>query len=290
MNSVRTGVCGSIIVLTAFCGLTQTAAAAEVGFSLDITKFGKVANVGDNCGPTSTANSFVFLQNNYPNIYKDDNRIIRDAAGAITADASKTRDALGAGWGDKTGGRAGMGVNGTTLKPWWTTKVAWLEDWAPGKTRYAAQMYNEPDAKNWVQGKNISSQYPTFTFMWDALNHGADIELNIINKGFTKAHALTLVGLTFGDANDNKKWDNGESLKMRFVDPNDPNQANAGNTQPRALSVGADGRFEFTWWQDKDTWYIDSALTETPVPAPAAPALLGSAAGLLAFRRRRAVP
>lgn len=279
-----------LAILLAACGLVVAPAiAAEVSFSLDITKFGKVLNSGNQCGPTSTANSFAFLQNAYPNVYKDDNRIIRDKDGAITDDVAKTRDALAGGWGDKTGGKAGMGTNGTQLKPWWETKVAWLENWAPGKTRYDAQMFNEPDSKNWTKGGGIESMYPTFTFMWDALNHGADIELNIINKGFTKAHAVTLVGMTFDDKNDNKKWDAGESLKMRFIDPNDPKQEKADNVQPRELSVGKDGRFEFTWWQDKDTYYIDSALTETPVPGPGSWLLLGSAGGLCAYRRRRAI-
>lgn len=179
-----------------------------------------------------------------------------------------------------------MGVNGTTLKPWWAAKVQWLEDYAPGKISYDAQMYNEKDAKNWNKGAGIEDCYPTIQFLWDSLNHGADIELNIIDVPFKKAHALTLVGLAFDDANDDKKWQAGEKLTMRFVDPNDPEQKNKDNIQPVELKVGTDGRFEFKWWQDQGQWYIDSALTET-VPGPATWVLSVAAGGMCVRRRRR---
>ncbi|HLO40384.1 MAG TPA: hypothetical protein VK176_05115 [Phycisphaerales bacterium] len=274
-----------LFVLIALTSLTGTALAGVVKYELDIGKFGKLDNDGNQCGPTATTNAFSFLQNMYPDVYKGDNRIIRDAAGKITEDLAKTRDALAQGWGDKTGGRAGMGVNGTTLKPWWASKVGWLEDFAPGKTRYAAQMYGETDAKNWVMGKSIEAVYPTFSFLWNAINHGAAIELNVIDVPFKQAHAVTLVGLSFDDANKDKAWDKTEKLFMKFVDPNDPTGKEKANTQPVELTVGKDGRFEFKWWQDGGQWYVDSALTETPVPSPATWVL--AAGGVMCVARRR---
>ncbi|MCG3124869.1 MAG: hypothetical protein GIKADHBN_03366 [Phycisphaerales bacterium] len=277
----------AFLLTVALAGVSAHATAGLVKFELDISKFGKVKNVGNQCGPTSTANSFAFLQNTYTEVYTGDNRIIRDKDGAITDDAAKTRDALAQGWGDKTGGRAGMGVDGTSVKKWWASKVAWLEDWAPGKTYFDGQLYNEKDAKNWTKGGGVEDCYPTFQFLWDALNHGADIELNVIDVPFKKAHALTLVGMSFEDTNNDKKWAAPEKLYMKFIDPNDPEQKNKDNIQPVQLSVGTDGRFEFKWWQDQGQWYVDSALTETPVPSPASWLLVSVAAGITAYRRRR---
>jgi hypothetical protein len=282
MNARSTGRLFVLIALTAASG---TAMAGVVKYELDASKFGTLDNSGNQCAPTATTNAFSFLQNMYPNVYKDDNRIIRDADGKITADLAKTRDALAGGWGDKSGGKAGMGTNGTNLAKWWATKVAWLEQHAPGKTRYSAQMYNEKTAKDWVQGKNIDPVYPTFQFMWDALNHGAAIELNLINVGFTNAHAATLVGMSFDDANNDKKWDKTEKLYLKFIDPNDPKGGNKDNKQPVEVTVGKDGRFEFKWWQDGGQWYVDSALSETPVPGPATWIL--AAGGMMCMGRRR---
>lgn len=281
----RFGLLGCVLV----AGLASLPAlAGTVTYSLDATKYGKVANSGNQCGPTSTANSFAFLQNMYPDVYKDDNRIIRDKDGAITADVAKLRDALAQGWGDKAGGRAGMGTNGTDLKKWWASKVTWLEDYAPGKTRYAAQMYNENDTNGWPKKEAISPVYPTFKFMWDALNHGAAIELHIIDVPFKNAHAVSLVGMSFEDTNNDKAWNQGEKIYMKFIDPNDPNGANADNIQPVEMTYdNAKGRFEFTWWQDKGRWYIDAALTETPVPGPGTWLIAAVAGGLCAQRRRR---
>lgn len=275
-----------LVVLVALAGAGTSALAGTVTFELDISKFGKVKNSGNQCGPTSTANSFAFLQAANPDVLKGDNRIIRDKDGVITEDVSKLRDALAGGWGNKAGGRAGMGTDGTDLKKWWASKVAWLEDYAPGKVAFDAQMNNEPDAKNWPKGGGIESKYPTFQFLWDALNHGADIELNVIDVPFKKAHALTLVGLSFDDKNDDKKWSADEKITMKFVDPNDPKGENKDNVQPVELTVGKDGRFEFKWWQDKGQWYVDSALTET-VPGPAVWFLGAASAGLCMHRRRR---
>ncbi|MBL8964664.1 MAG: hypothetical protein KF787_10290 [Phycisphaeraceae bacterium] len=285
MRSIKSS---CVVAVVLFAGLTAAPSlAGTITFSLDVTKYGKVANSGDQCGPTSTANSFAFLQNMYPDVYKDDNRIIRDKDGAITADVAKLRDALAQGWGDKTGGRKGMGTTGVQLKEWWASKVTWLEDFAPGKTRYAAQMFNETNTDGWPKKEAISPVYPTFKFMWDALNHGAAIELNLIDVPFKNGHAVSLIGMSFDDTNNDKTWNQGEKIFMKFVDPNDPNGTNADNIQPVELTYDATkGRFEFTWWQDKGRWYIDSALTETPVPGPATWLMAAMGVGLCARRRR----
>ncbi len=278
----------SLPLVLAFAALSgSTALAGTVSYSLDITKFGKLDNSGNQCGNTTSTNAFMFLQNTYTDVYKGDNRIIRDKDGAITADLAKTRDALGGGWGNKAGGRAGMGTNGTTVEKWWASNVSWLEDWAPGKTRYDGQMFGETDATSWSKGADVEAIYPTFQFMWDSLNHKAGIELNIIDVPFKKAHAMTLVGMAFDDKNDDKKWTKDEKLTMTVVDPNDPTQLDKKNIQPIELSVGTDGRFEFKWWQDQGQWYIDSAMTQVAVPGPATWVLAAGSMGLCMPRRRR---
>lgn len=272
-------------------GVGASIAAADiVGVSTDKTKYGHVANLGNRCAPTATANSFAYLQNAYPNIFKDDNRIVRDAAGTPTNDVTKLRDALCDGWGDHQGPRAGTGAAGANLKQWWEGKVTWLDQFAPGKVDYSAMMFNEPDAGTWIRGNKVTSAYPTWDYLWDAINHGCDVELNIIDVAFTNAHALTLTGLQYDDVGDDGSRDATDPIAMSFIDPNDPNDANATNIQPRALTANTTqgGRFEFQWWQDGAQWYIDSALVECPIPAPSVFAVFG-VAGIGALRRRRVV-
>lgn len=275
-------------VVTLVLVVVSVAARAErICVQQDYSLFGHLANEGDNCVPTATINSFRYLENRYPALYKD-----KDGNNLLTGDdLDAARDTLAA--------AMNPAGTGTTAKPWWEEKIDYIESRVPGKTVYKGMLDEEVspgfDASTWTRGDKITYEAPSFDWLFEELQHGEDVELGIY-WGDTGGHALTLTGLCFEDREDGSIFDNGhwdtddvalESAWVTYLDPNAP-----GSTIEAELSYNEmTGRLEFTWdnkSNDDEYVWIGLAYSESPVPLPPTVMMLVvGLAGVGGYRLRR---
>ena len=244
------------------------------------TDTGGAGGIGQNwCAPTATANSFVFLETQYPQVYHN----------WLTGGNPVTmRNSLANGWLSPGGlQRPGMivGGGGSSFQSWWENKVWYIEDYAPNTTTFAGMVESDPTL--WYRGGDLTRGSPTWGFLWRELSDGEDIEIGI-DLGTSTGHALTLSSMKFQDGNSNGMWDPGEARQIDYVDPNNPMNTYWATVQPNLVG----GRLQF-WWNNGGAnpaqWAtIDLAYAES-VPEPAALSLLAfGAAALMIFRRRQA--
>lgn len=212
---------------------------------------------GGICAAVATMNSFVYLENRYPQVYQNQPLTGGDPQSATTA--------LASGWGTRAG-MYGMDPNDPTSakdRRIWENKVYWLEDKAPGKTTLAGQYYRS--TVGWHRGDALQGDtYPTWEFLWSELARCEDVEIAF------DSHCVTLVDLFFNDQDGDGERDPGEATKLGYLDPN----PQAGNTHPNNQFQITDllfegGRLRFEWWQDSKNWDIEFAFAESPIPEPA---------------------
>jgi hypothetical protein len=227
------------------------------------------------CGPTAAVNSFSFLQNKFPNIY--DNKLIPDldADGDFDYDDMKlTAVALG-----------GMDYmmcavcdGGTLLDKFEKGKRDWINEHAPGTTIF----------------KRLDD--PTWNFLYQEVWDMEDVELlfGFYNDAGARigGHYVTLTKFWWEDTNMDDRINPTETAMIGFVDPADGTlktqslgQFNNATTLFTNYGVGlvvpgvANGTIAIT--------RIDSAISESPIPEPAAFALAAICIGCVALRRRR---
>ncbi len=157
-------------------------------------------NFGDEaCAPTSTVNSFLYLQNRFgftslvPHI----------AGNTPEEDASAAINELGA--------DMGTNANGTLDPNMVSGKIKYISDHGLGQA-----ITVEVQADN--GGADPTKTTPTWQFLFDQLSKGQDVEFGF-NWGLTGGnggHWVTVTGLDFDDANDNMTIDPGEAT-MSFV-------------------------------------------------------------------------
>jgi hypothetical protein len=208
------GICGKGTIMSAKSILRSAAfCAAAISFSiavpnaayalvkLDFSKYGKTTNTvcpaapGGICAAAAAINSFTFLQNTHPDLYK----------GKITpnlqADGTDPKDALAfADYYYKLGAE-----KNEWLDTFMTSKKWWIDGKAPGTTIYSS-MY---------LGSAYNNDKPGFAFLEKELKDGEDIEFFVSFKdkdGKELSHALTLYGI------DTTK----DAMKIWYQDPNDP--------------------------------------------------------------------
>lgn len=231
------------------------------------------------CGPTSAVNSFVYLQNEAPNVYGNGQGLVPYAGLAPTqaeqaAVATILQNAMHM---DSTGG--------TYIEDFIFGKVKYLEDRFPGKTRYAAQVsldwregpkpmnvtdwpthaedHPKPD---WVQDETAA----TLAFIYEQIDAREDVEIFI--GGGVGDHYLTVTGISYDDTTN--------LGTLSYIDPADG--------LPGASAIlGLDaGRIKFQYGTSNNA-LVFHAVSESPIPEPAAIALLAiGLIGLCAFRRR----
>lgn len=271
----------SCAILLAVPLLTGLPAEAKV-FSkfLDADKFGQLdqAKTGckaTGCGPTAAVNSFMFLQNSYPDVYGEKLIPPTTAGQAPTeADLIKVANKVGS---DFMKSCTPCGPNdGTYIEDFIVGKRDYLESVAPGKTRYQAQIDitwrfgtdKEPaDAANKGAAKPAfvtDATKPTLDFLYRNIDHGEDVEL------FLGGHYITLTGIEYDDATN--------LGKIAFIDP-------LGGAKSQSKITGITGGFITLDYETSSS--VFAAVVESPVPEPGAWVLLLSGVGVILFRVRR---
>lgn len=285
-NRASTGARSAISAML-FAGATMfavhPAAAALDTFLLDFTKFGRVVNTECGvlkgiCGAVASINSYTFLINTWPQFYGNTPKPIDKGSYANQTDAAKAWASNG--W-TSPGGAQRQGFYprpGTAGFDFWHTKIDWLEDWAPGRTEYSAQVFTTEDVSKWRMGTRVTSGYPTWDFLLQEVKDREDVELFIKRTTGTGYHVITLTGLEIDRADPTIRY-------IRYQDPNDP----ANEKRERLLFNSTDQRWEF---DDQFTFggnrvFIEAAFSESPiVPLPASAWLLLSGLLLLGWARR----
>ena len=232
------------------------------------------------CGPTAAVNSFVWLQNNYPDIY--DNSLIlsatQDHNGDLVIDEYddwiETANALS----DAEYMQCTLCNGGTAISDFISGKRQWIEDHVPGVTVYADQNIHDGTNPMW----------PTWQFIYDNLVGEEDVELLV---GFYDAddnrvggHYLTLTSFHWEDADDDGLIDFDETAWIDFIDPQTGQWDQADIFQ--ALLNGTIGS-DYGTGGDVTLTRIESAVKESPIPEPSTALLLGGGLALLGARARR---
>jgi hypothetical protein len=191
------------------------------------------------CGPTSAVNSFIYLQNKYPETFGTS--LVPPGASAgqdlnndgISGDAYDDMIAIAEILGNQshmntmTGSVAGS--TGTFDDMFIYGKEKYIESVLPGITIYGAEMksawawlgspprpadqippINKP---SWVTDNIL----PTWQFLFNELSACEDVEILIVDSDW--GHFLTATGLTWNDANGDSVIDPGEGAIIYYIDP-----------------------------------------------------------------------
>jgi hypothetical protein len=233
---------------------------------LDINKYGylnqnDVPGIGDcACGPTSAVNSFVFLQNMYPNIY--DNKLTGNTS------QSWIQTAL-----DLAGNNYMRLNNGVFNRDFVWGKINYFNDKAPGTTSIHGQVITEP-GQDWTQERPkpdfIESVFPTWQFLFNEISKAQDVEFGITYDS-GGGHFLTLSSFNWTDANMDGIIQQTENAVIDFIDPLDPGTGPAKRTYGQIFNDPIDNRLRFTYNQigaGNVSGYIDIAVAESPIPEP----------------------
>ena len=209
------------------------------------------------CVPTAMVNSFVYLQNAYPNVY--DNLLIPDLDGDGDLDDYDDMITVARTLADYMDLAIDVGVY-----PGWAAygKQKYLEEVAPGKTIYHGQsVYGwrtaPGSAPSWFEVLP-SGLFPTWEFIYGQLADCEDVEIFVYYTS-GGGHALTLTSFYWDDDGDNV-IEQGEA-GIDYIDPL------TGLWADSSIWHGSDGRIETSF--GGGSW-IGVALAESPVPAPGA--------------------
>lgn len=226
------------------------------------------------CGPTAATNSFVFLQNTYPGVY--DTKLVPHINGnspyqdeeAVANDLSTIMH---------TCNLCNPGAGGTYIEDFIVGKQDYMNDVAPGRTVFAAQINfawrpTDPDGNN-VGPKPayvMDNTVPTAQFIASQINKGEDVEVFLADN---IDHYLTLFDITFNTMT--------HTGQIGYIDPDtgDIGFSNiTGQDMNGFLEVDYDGNAEV----------IAHAVAESPIPEPSTMLLLGIGIAALARWRLKA--
>jgi hypothetical protein len=246
-----------VLVLGLCGGGTQLANAATFDYFNDFDKYGVQENFtcpgpgsGGVCAAVAAINSFIFLQNEYPNIY--DNKLVPNydpMTNTSMMDAEAFAD---------TGWQAGsnpmrLGYYQRALLPgfdaeedYLDTKKDWFNDYAPGTTVF----------DSWFEGSPDNDRKPTIEDLAKEIKDGEDVEF-FVDDGNGFFHALTLTGVF---------CDMAMNCGIKYQDPNQP------TVEQDTLVSPMNGMLMFTGVPGSGfagTVTITAAFAESPrVPEP----------------------
>jgi len=279
--------------------LVVQASAASYDIQKELDKYGYLAQNDPSvlppeiqnaaCVPVATANSFVYLENKYPEIYgrllvPDTNpngihdlcEIGAVASTLASANYMNTKVAIGGTWQD-------MGLYG---------KWRYMEDNAPGKTIYAAQMSGtwgfpldrNPDEippiekPDWVE----DNTFPTWQFLYENLVACQDVEI-CINDG-SWGHCLTLTSFHWQDQNEDGFIQQAEGATIDYIDP-----ATGKWVAASPIWHADNHQFLLVSYGVHQSAVLELAVKESPIPEPSTlvlSVLAGLGLGWYARRRR----
>ncbi|MGA2137744.1 MAG: PEP-CTERM sorting domain-containing protein [Verrucomicrobiia bacterium] len=219
------------------------------------------------CGPASTANALLYLQNAAPSIY--DSKLTPSAGyGGLISLA------------DTLAGPGYMNTdssNGTWHDNLIMATKNYIESEVPGQTSYSAQDYwswSHQTRPAWAQ-----SVTPTWQFIYQALtiSDAVDILLTYNSGG---GHYVTANGLSWDDSNGNNIIDDGENALLYFMNPWTGAEA---NTHIWQASLNGPVQTDYS-----SSWISTAFAISVPEPSAFALLLVGTVGfGVCAWRRRR---
>lgn len=296
----------SVCIVGGVVGGTSVADAGVVKISETVANFGTLNqramnNACDNnplaaCGPTAVANSFIYLQKEFPKVY--DNKLVPTGAGQPQAAVNTL------------GAYMGCGCNGEPTAAMLTGKMAYIQGGKdatgterkgvlPGSTVFESQFL--------TFGATVTGTVPTLKFMVDELKKKEDVEMiiGLYTKDGDKykrggGHVVTLTGVSYNMADDGGI---GTPSAISFIDPlGTTTDLNGGLTITDDTLTSATTQFgdllrisnyfasvNNPLWNPRDDTntfsFIDGLVAESPVPEPSTWALVGAGFVLVAFVR-----
>lgn len=230
-----------------------------------------------NCGPTAATNSFVYLQNAFPNNYKKPLVPTANGRNPTQAEQAAVANNLGTNFMKNCCATAN---EGTAIGDFILGEQDYIESVDPGVTRYEAQILgrwervipNHPDAAKpgYVQDRTN----PTLAFIARQLRAKEDVEV-LLEGNDSVSHYLTLTGISYDDTNN--------MGTLSYVDP-----AGGGRAMSNILGLDAQMLIETNYQLGGANSDIVGVVAESPIPEPAGLGLLAIACAVLpALARRR---
>jgi len=243
------------------------------------------------CCPTAAVNSMVYLQNKYPSIY--DTLLVPVQAQDLDGDGDvdQTDDMIGVV--QTLGGQGYMNTiinNGTFADDFMYGKYRYIEEVAPGRTRYEAMSYwawthppardpavPNPEQPDWV----TTGVYPTWEFLYEELVACEDVEIALTHA--TGGHCLTLTSFCWNDSDEDLIIDFGEGAFIDYIDP----WTGLHVPQTHIWQSSPGGMIETAYWSETES-YISWAVSESPIPEPISMIFFGTGlVGVFGFVTRR---
>jgi len=260
-----------LLVIVATSGAFVSANAASITATEDAAKFGHLDQAATSCklsgcGATSAVNSFVYLQNMFPNVFSTP--LVPKAGDTLTQE-----DMVAVA--DELSRRMGTGPNGTNIEDFILGKMSYLEEKNKGRTKYSAQLALAWDSIA-VKPDFVKDQTPpTLSFIASEIKAGEDVEAFL--AGPDGRHFITLTGISYDDI--------ANTGTLSFVDP-------LGGKDTTVNITGVDANklihVQYKFGQETGDFVIGNVVTESPVPEPSVAVLLTlGMAALVTIRRKK---
>ena len=214
------------------------------------------------CGPTAATNGLIYLQSAFPRNYDGSLVPIQDQDLDGDGDCDSYDDMI----------VTALILAGSDYFDTVQTQCSWPDNYIWGKNRYIEQLasavtvYEAQNQWDWdnhpPQPAWVTQQPPTWTFVYEGLLDGADVEVLLSFAGYPDGygHWVTVNGFHWDDANDNGVIEQTEEALIDFVD-------SLGGTASSVSIWHEDSLIRTDYPIGGATW-ISAAFLATPVYIP----------------------